>query len=373
MCPNSLGNAHLMNSFDDIAPYFVRVHERWPDAPNLQSHYQSVKKSFEENRNDLLEQMKSFLEMVCITILNELGKDIPSNSDTTHIVRVTLDALGVRNQRGASEFDKVLSALHRMTDALTSVRNHAGGVAHGKDGFLDVIQKNHALMYVLATNTVLSVIMESFDGVSPDLRVTREPYERFNHLHRKIDDSINVDTNVDEDGTLIVTVYAENEYPLRIPPSQLLYAVDRQAYIDILEEVKSISMPSPSTEEDAHSKAVVSDVEPSQQDVQHHKRYQIQTSYNGLYSDYVQDFYEYLYDNLKSQNSEMVRNLTYTILYEMDKLSAPDWKKRQTILANIRRMIKRVFKLTNVFLLDQLDAKKVTEWLTNNLPDNGIQ
>jgi len=46
---------------DDIAPAFRAARERWPDAPNLQQHYDDLARTFEENGSSLIELTKSFL------------------------------------------------------------------------------------------------------------------------------------------------------------------------------------------------------------------------------------------------------------------------------------------------------------------------
>jgi len=50
---------------DDIAPAFRAARERWPNAPNLQQHYEDLARTFKENGSSLIELTKSFLEMVC--------------------------------------------------------------------------------------------------------------------------------------------------------------------------------------------------------------------------------------------------------------------------------------------------------------------
>jgi hypothetical protein len=63
----------MTNHLDDIAPSFKAVTTRWPDAPNIQAHYADLASTFESNGSSLIELCKSFLEMVCITIVTELG------------------------------------------------------------------------------------------------------------------------------------------------------------------------------------------------------------------------------------------------------------------------------------------------------------
>jgi hypothetical protein len=153
-----------------------------------------------------------------------------------------LKTLGLENSRGASKLDKVLNAYNKMSDALSEMRNENGPVAHGKDGFLDVIEEDHARSFLHTGDAIVGVLLNALEGKQPNLLVTREPYERFAHLCDRIDRSVAVNARVDfEDDlpVLIVSLSIGNKpetIDLRIEPSRLLYGIDRTAFVGVLSE-----------------------------------------------------------------------------------------------------------------------------------------
>lgn len=230
-----------MNEFDFLVPNYRKAVDRWSEAPTLSHHYKALVDSYESNCHGLIEMVKSFIECVCLTVLGEFGKPMPTGSpNTTDMLVGTLGMLGLRNCRGSSELDRVLSAHNKLADALSNMRNHHGPVAHGKDGFLDALTNNHLRTYLLTGDTLLCLILSSLEGTDPDLQYTREPYERFTHFHDRIDKSVKVESSIEdeENSQMIVLSFKTMSLPegleLRVEPSRLLYAIDRASYIELL-------------------------------------------------------------------------------------------------------------------------------------------
>ena len=91
---------------------------------------------------------------------------------TTDLLVAALDPLGLKNTRGATKLDKVLSGFNRLADAIGDMRNEAGPVAHGKDGFLDAIAADHARAFLHAGDAILGILLNAFEGKQPDLIAT---------------------------------------------------------------------------------------------------------------------------------------------------------------------------------------------------------
>lgn len=228
-------------ALDALAPNYRRAMERWVDAPTLVQHYAAVAECFEGSAHGLLETVKSYVECVCITVLGEHGEPMPSASpSTSELLVATLRALGISNTRGASKLDKVISAYNRLSDALNDCRNDVGPVAHGKDGFLDTLFSNQMRSYLLTGEALLGLIIAALEGTEPNLKYTREPYEAFTELHKRIDNSVSIEASVnDEDETAVfvlrvTTPGLPDGVELRLEPSRLLYAIDRTAFIEVL-------------------------------------------------------------------------------------------------------------------------------------------
>jgi hypothetical protein len=227
---------------------YERASARWSDAPTLTDYQNAINNAVEGNNHGVVEHVKSFIECLCITILTDFDKPLPSsNPMLTELLVEALRALGIHNTRGASKLDKLLSAFNKMSDVISEMRNENGPVAHGKDGFLDSIYVDHSRAFLHAGDAIVGVLLSALDGVEPNLLSTREPYERFEHLTKKIDSAVSMKSSVesDEEGyilnvKLVVSGNQEQEINLRIEPSRLLYNLDRDVFVDVLAEALAI-------------------------------------------------------------------------------------------------------------------------------------
>ena len=198
-----------MADLDALAPNYRRAQRRWPDAPTLAKCHEALNACFAGNAHGMVEHVKSYIESVCLTIMGELREPMPSSTpSTTALLVAALRPLGMRNTKGASKLDSVLSAFNKLADALTEMRNDQGPVAHGKDAFLDAVTADHARAFLHAGDAILGVLLNAFEGKQPDLTVTREPYENFPHLNDRIDRAVNVEARVDEDEDRPIVVFS---------------------------------------------------------------------------------------------------------------------------------------------------------------------
>jgi hypothetical protein len=230
-----------MPDLDALAPNYRRAQQRWPDAPTLSRSYDALDVCFNGNAHGLVEHVKSFVESVCLTIMGEFRMPMPSaQPSTTDLLIAALDPMGLKNTRGATKLDKVLSGFNRLADAIGDMRNETGPVAHGKDGFLDAITADHARAFLHAGDAILGILLNAFEGKQPDLIATREPYESFHHLNERIDRAVAVEARIDEDEAHPIVVFSVATGPrgeaieLRVEPSRLLYGIDREAYVEVL-------------------------------------------------------------------------------------------------------------------------------------------
>jgi hypothetical protein len=230
-----------MPELDALAPNYQRAQRRWADAPTLKRSHEALRACFDTNGHGLVEHVKAFIESVCLTIMGELRQPMPSsNPSTTDLLVAALGPLGLRNTRGSSKLDKVLSAFNRLADALTEMRNENGPIAHGKDAFLDALTADHARAFLHTGDAILGVLLNALEGKQPDLTATREPYESFPHLNARIDRAVSVEARIDEDGGTPMVIFSVATGPrgeaieLRVEPSRLLYGIDRSAYIEVL-------------------------------------------------------------------------------------------------------------------------------------------
>jgi hypothetical protein len=370
-----------MPELDALAPNYRRAQQRWPDAPTLAKCHEAVRGCFDTNTHGLVEHVKSFIESVCLTIMGELREPMPSATpSTTDLLVAALNPLGLRNTRGASKLDKVLSGFNRLADALTEMRNDNGPVAHGKDAFLDALTADHARAFLHAGDAILGVLLNALEGKQPDLTVTREPYESFPHLNERIDRAVSVEARIDEDGERPMVVFSVAIGPggeaieLRVEPSRLLYGIDRSAYIEVLRTADLVvadAEEGEAEEEDAdvsESAAVPNGVAaPAAVPLS-----EIVPTYEGLLEPLRAGLGEFLVAQGVSPAAAPAGSarLTDSLLATVEQNLGLDWKRREPLQARLKVASKRVLVQ---FGSDAAKAENVAErlvtWLRVQAPE----
>jgi hypothetical protein len=328
-----------MESFDDFVPQFRRAKARWPEAPTLAQHYASVVESYDGSGHTLIGSIRSFIECVCRTILGEFGKpEPPSNSTTTFLLGEALGTLGLENSRGASKLDEVLSAHNKMADALSFMRNNYDPGAHGKDGFLDTLSTNECRAYLLTADTILALLLAAYEGKEPDLLSTREPYERFERFHRRIDEAVTMGASIDDEtGLLMVTLRVssqDEDIELILEPSKLLYALDRFVYVELL---RTAATAAPSAEAEPKGAPIVTGPFAEASTVMS----QVVSDYDGTLSPLKGPIQEFL-DSLGGLEAVVAStSLRDSLLATAERNMGLDWTEREPLQAGMKVAFKR--------------------------------
>jgi hypothetical protein len=128
---------------------------------------------------------------------------------------------------------------------LGELRNDAGTASHGREGFLQRLSVHHHRAAVLSADAIVTFLHQAYLEAELDLVRTREPYERFDHLHRLIDTRVSLRSDVDDEGSLNVnvTLPSGDVLPLRVEASRLLYQLDREAYVEALNAARGAPAP----------------------------------------------------------------------------------------------------------------------------------
>ena len=354
-----------MPDLDIIAPQFRLATERWPDAPTLANHYRAVAECYAGTGHSLIASVKSFIECVCLTLLGEFGKTMPSSDPTTTELLVeALKTVGLQNSRGASKVDKILSAHNKMADALNEMRNDNDPVAHGKDGFLDVLTANECRAYLVTADAILALLLAAYVGKEPNLEFTREPYDRFERFHRRIDESVTMGASInDETGQLTVNLRVAQQddgIDLILEPSKLLYAVDRTIYVDLL---RATTPPAPTDEPESRGAPIVTGPFAEASSV----TTQVVSEYNGPLSRFkvpIQDFLASL-GGLEAVAAST--NLRDSLLATAERNMGLDWTEREPLRAAMKVALKRTLTKFGV-APDRAEqtAERLVEWFKTN-------
>ena len=230
----------------------------WNDATMLQQTYQALTNAFQQENDACIDCAKSLVEVVAQIIVSELDTTslaaTPKQADPTlgQWVGAAIRVLRLGDIRHR-HFANLVKAHNELTEALRVLRNDAGPVSHGKEGFLERLTSHHRRAAILSADAIVAFLHQAYLEAEPNLQKTREPYERFDTLNRLIDDNVSLDAVISGDGDLEVTVYLPGgeTIPMTVFPSRFLFQIDRDAYIEALNAVRSALTTTEQSEEAA--------------------------------------------------------------------------------------------------------------------------
>lgn len=209
----------------------------WAHAPMLQQTFQTLESEFARDSDGCIDAAKGLVECACRVLLQTI--DDPARPHTPKSatpsfgewLSAAVRALELGDVRDES-FKKLVSQYHKLTTALDDLRNKAGTVSHGKDGFIAKLSAHQRRAAVLAADAIVTFLHEAYLEREPDPVLTLEPYDRFATSNALIDENCALVASSDEQGSLTVTVSVPggDDVELVVTPSQLLFGVDREAY-----------------------------------------------------------------------------------------------------------------------------------------------
>lgn len=245
-----------MTTLDEFAPNYARAVEVWPTAKRLAQYQSELESAVENNEHGQTELIKAFVECVCTTVCVDRGVPVPEKPKLQDLLRRTLDATGNRHPKDSSELSIVLGAFNQLCDALSRVRNKKGTTAHGRDGFLEGIAADHARVFLHVGDLLVGAVIDAHQATAPEIRFTRDPHSNFEDLNALIDELAGVEVAVEsDDDTVIVLRFSlpqtDRPIELRLQPSQILYDIDRELYLQALELARA------TPEQDAGSEPAV--------------------------------------------------------------------------------------------------------------------
>jgi hypothetical protein len=282
--------------------------------------------------------------------------------------------LGLQNSRGASKLDKVLSAFNRLSDALSEMRNENGPVAHGKDGFLDAIEDDHARAFLHAGDAIVGLLLNALEGKQPNLLFTREPYERFKHLCERIDRSVGIEAEIDDEGggqilVLSLSVFGKPEkLKLRIEPSRLLFGIDRTAFVGVLTDAPATLEVEEDEEDLGETTAVATDV-PIPNAAAHSEPTMavVVEEYSGVFSALRVGLRAFLVnEGIIPSPTDILLN---SLLATAESNSGVDWQTRENLQARMKVGIRRVLDKEGIDPAKIVDAsERLLTWLKVSSP-----
>lgn len=232
----------------------------WRDAPMLQQTFNALEESFSADNDACIDSAKCVVEVACQIIVDELDNPLLSlkpkeeNPKFGIWVSAAVRALKLGDVRN-SAFQKLVSQHHKLTTTLGNLRNDAGPVSHGRDGFIQKLSAYHRRAAVLSADAIVAFLHQAYLETELNLNRTREPYDRFEIQNALIDKWCSYGkTEIDDDGLLSISVAMPGDFSaltINVTLSQFLFQIDRPAYIEALNAARSAEFLEETSEEGA--------------------------------------------------------------------------------------------------------------------------
>lgn len=221
----------------DWYPGIKAFSAHWRHAPMLQQTLETLEREFADENDACIDAAKGFVECACRLLIEELDDPVspkkPTAPDTAlgELVGLATRMLDLGTVRHRA-FSDLIKQHNKLTDTLRVLRNEAGTVSHGKDGFIAKLSAHHRRSALLAADAIVTFLHEAYLEREPDPVRTFEPYERFEASNAIIDEFATLRAELDEEGFIraVVVLPDGEEVPLAIETSRLLFGVDREAY-----------------------------------------------------------------------------------------------------------------------------------------------
>lgn len=230
----------------DWCPGIREACNYWRDATMLHHTFLALETSLENESDVVIDASKGLVECVCQIIVDELDNprsplkpkksDVPVTEWISVAIRVL--RLGDVRHRKFADFIKHHSGL---AESLRILRNDAGPVSHGKDGFIQALTSHHRRAAVLAADTIIFFLHNAYLNTQRNPTISREPWERFESENFLIDAHVGLAVEANDEGVLSLKFLLPggDELPLNIEVSRLLYQLDREAYVEALNAARS--------------------------------------------------------------------------------------------------------------------------------------
>lgn len=233
----------------DWCPGIREACGHWRDAPMLQHTFEALQTSLDSGSDASIDAAKGLVECVCRVIIDQLDNPTAplkprDDAPITQWVSAAIRLLRLNDVRDR-QFADLIKHHNGLAESLRLLRNDAGPLSHGKDGFIQALSIYHRRTAILAADAVVAFLHKAYLDAQLDPINSREPWERFSEHNALIDAHVGLAVDA-EDGdapTLRFLLPDGNELPLNIEVSRLLYQLDRDAYVEALNAARGAPAP----------------------------------------------------------------------------------------------------------------------------------
>jgi hypothetical protein len=194
-------------------------------AVHIEQQIRALEESVTKNPSLAFDLAKALVESVCKTILQDRGQTTPNDDDLPKLFGTTLEQLRVlpdahtADKETGRSIRKTAGALYSVVQAICELRNRQGFASHGKVAETEPLDSIQAELAARAADAVVSFLFKAHRQYAPSAaKPKRLEYEV----------STEFNTFVDESCEPI------RIFDLEYRPSEVLYYVDYEAYVEQL-------------------------------------------------------------------------------------------------------------------------------------------
>jgi hypothetical protein len=227
----------------------------WRHAPMLQHTFEALEREFIGDSDACIDAAKAMVECACRVVVDNLDnpaspvrppEENPAFGAWVSAAVRVLELSEIRDDA----FKKLISQHHKLTTTLGELRNKAGTVSHGKDGFIAKLTMHHRRASLLAADAIVTFLHEAYLERNLDAVLSKEPYERFQATNEIIDEFAGLRAETDDDGVPHIFIVLPGPHPrdeieLATAVSQILFETDREAYKLVLNACREAKTASP--------------------------------------------------------------------------------------------------------------------------------
>ncbi|BAN50681.1 abortive infection family protein [Metapseudomonas resinovorans] len=221
----------------------------WRDAPMLQHTFEALQTSLQSESDASIDAAKGLVECVCRVVIDQL--DNPTSPlkprDEAAITEWVSAAIRVLKPGDVRDrkFADLIKHHNGLAESLRVLRNDAGPLSHGKDGFIQALSVYHRRAAILAADALVAFLHKAYLDAQLDPLSSREPWERFAKDNALIDAHVGLVVDAEDSDlfTLRFLLPGRNELPINIEVSRLLYQLDRDAYVEALNAARGAQAP----------------------------------------------------------------------------------------------------------------------------------
>lgn len=204
-----------------------RILSDWNHPKHLNELIEETEEAVRKGSDKAIDGAKCLVECVCKTLLTEHGIEPKKDADVSWLVKKAATALGISADEGDGPLRQIASGLSTITQGLSELRNSSGPMAHGKRADHPQLSRHHRMLAVATAEAIAVILYEAHVERPLNLKFTRRPYDPDDAVNERVDAAILM--SVDEETSEIVLNEA-----MRFRPSQILYDLDREAYVDVV-------------------------------------------------------------------------------------------------------------------------------------------